>query len=148
MAVDHDGAIGGVSTDELAWTVSLGDRMPLQRVLVLVIAFCAGLLGMALFRQPLFGIFGFAAVVLSTAELYFPLRYTLTKTCARVKCGLSTTEILWDKVERIVDGPDGVKLSPLASKTRLEPFRGVYLRFQGNEDAVRKYIKCHVPAAH
>lgn len=147
MAVDPKAVVTEVPHEELTWTVSLGDRMPLHRIVVIVIAVGAGLFGMGLFQMPLFGIFAFCAVILSTAELYFPLRYKLSQSGASVTCGLSKTEVQWDKVQRIIEGPDGVKLSPLTSKTRLEPFRGVYLRFQGNEEAVRKYIDLHLTAA-
>ena len=44
-------------------------------------------------------------------------------------------------VKRVIEGEDGVKLSPLAESGRLSPFRGVFLRYSGNRETVLEYIR-------
>jgi hypothetical protein len=52
-----------------------------------------------------------------------------------------TSEIKWTSVKRCYLDDFGVKLSPLDRKSRLEAFRGVYLRFGDNQNQVIETVK-------
>lgn len=54
---------------------------------------------------------------------------------------LKGTEIKWENVKRCYVDDLGVKLSPLDRASRIEAFRGVYLRFGDNQDAVIEAVK-------
>jgi hypothetical protein len=84
---------------------------------------------------------GFAAVVLATADFWMPLQYRLDEKGAALKCGFSTTAIEWANVKRVILGEEGVKLSPLEEESRLSPFRGLFLRFDGNREEVLDRIR-------
>ena len=126
--------------DQLEWKVSLGDANPKRRIVVIGFAFVAGIVGTLLLSFWI-GVIGFIAILLSTMELFLPLSYRLTARAARVKNGLSVTEIAWEDVKRVLPVSDGVKLSPLKNPSRLDAFRGVYLRYSNNEDEVSGKIR-------
>lgn len=109
--------------------------------MVLGFAAVAGYCGAAIFAHPLLGVLGFLVIVASTAEMFVPLKYKLDERGASVRCGISVTALEWSAVKRVVELSDGVCLSPLPKSSRLDAFRGVHLRFAGNEDEVRDTIR-------
>jgi hypothetical protein len=124
----------------LNWSVRLWEQAPERRWIVLAAALLAAGLGYALFQTLLLALVGFGAVMGSTAEYWSPLRYKLDSRGAAVRCGISTTMIEWSAVKRVVQTEIGVKLSPLEKETRTAVFRGVFLRYAGNRDAVLEYV--------
>ncbi|MCH8979782.1 MAG: hypothetical protein IH945_11155 [Armatimonadetes bacterium] len=126
--------------DSLEWTLRLDPDTPRRRYTVLAIALMAGLAGLLLFN-PLLSLIAVAVVVLSAAELFFPVKYRLDENGARAKCGLSVTAVAWSDVKRILPMSDGIRLSPLEKPSRLDEFRGVYLRFSDNEEEVSGKIR-------
>lgn len=127
--------------DQLEWKIHLGDANRKRRVIVIGFALTAGIVGTLLFQSVWLGLIGFVAILLSTSEMFLPLSYRLDARTARVKNGLSVTEIAWDDVKRVLPVSDGIKLSPLKNPSRLDAFRGVYLRYADNEDEVSGKIR-------
>lgn len=125
----------------MTWVVRLGTGQPHQRLGVLAAASAAGLLGIWLMGHFLFGAIGFCAILLSCHEVFFPLHYRLDAQCARVRCGWSVSAIEWTNVRRVIELADGVRLSPLAKPSRLDAFRGLFLRYAGNREAVLAKIR-------
>lgn len=119
----------------------MGQEQPAKRISCFAFALLAGLAGQVLFHNPIFGLIGFIAIIASTAEMFFPLKYRLDENSASVRLGISPTIIRWDEVKRLIPVPDGIRLSPLEKPSRMDNFRGVYLRFSGNEDAVLAKIR-------
>ncbi len=110
--------------------------------MIVATALAVGFVGIVLMHQVIFGIFGALAVLLSTSEMFIPIRYRLDEKGASARVGMSRTEIEWAQIKRLDDLDQAVKLSPLADReSRLEPFRGVTLRFTGNRDAVLAKIR-------
>lgn len=124
----------------LLWTVDLGKDNP-KRFGVLAAACAAGLIGLNLFNSILLGIVGFLAIILSVAEMFFPLKYRIDEKGVSVRCGISVTALEWSDAKRIVELEDAVRVSPLERPSRLDPFRGVLVRFSGNEKEVRGKIQ-------
>jgi hypothetical protein len=128
--------------EALTWSVDLGADRPGKRLLVVAVALAAGLVGIALFHQVVLGLVGCLAILLSTAEMFLPVRYRIDPNGASAQVGLSKTMIDWAAVRRVDVGTHGVKLSPLArADHRLDPFRGVTLRFAGNREEVLEAIE-------
>jgi len=125
----------------MTWEVRLGDGQPGHRLAVLAAASFAGLMGIWLMGHILFGLIGFAAILMSCHEVFFPLRYRLDGQSARVRCGWSVSAIEWANVRRVIESPDGVRLSPLPKPSPLDAFRGVFLRYAGNRDSVLAKIR-------
>lgn len=134
------------SQDELTWTVRLYDANSFKRWVVIAIAVAAGAIGSVLTGYPLLGLLGTLVILGSTQEYLLPLHYRLSSSVARVRCGVSVTEIEWAKVRRVLVDETAAKLSPLESDSRTSPFRGVTLRFADNADAVMAAVKERVPS--
>ena len=99
------------------------------------IAFAAAA-GQLVLKHPLFAIIGGVVIFVSTAEMFLPMKFSLSANGAQQKCGISTTEITWADVKRLIHQSDGIRLSPFEKSHRLDAFRGVYLRFAGNKEEV------------
>lgn len=65
----------------------------------------------------------------ATSEYLLPISYRLTQTGASCRYGANRFEMEWDKVKRVLIYSDGVRLSPIAAPSRLDAYRGVFLRF-------------------
>jgi hypothetical protein len=126
--------------ERMEWSVDLGSARPERRYIVLAIAVGAGLIGLKI-GGVLLSAIGLLVPLVSTAELFLPLKYRLDENGAQVRCGLGVTSILWPDVKRLVPMADGVKLSPLEKPSRLDEFRGVYLRFRDNAEEVSGKIR-------
>ncbi|MBS1704976.1 MAG: hypothetical protein JST40_03820 [Armatimonadetes bacterium] len=132
-------AIEGV--EPLEWTIRVGNEAAGKRVFVLIMALGAGLAGFLLLRSPLAGIAGTVLILASVSEVFLPQRFRLDSQGASAKVGLSMTNIPWQDVKRLWEDEKGVLLSPFAEKHRMNAFRGVYLRFDSNRDAVLAKIR-------
>jgi len=112
----------------LSWTLHLAREHPAKQILVV-----ASLLTAATAGYYLLGVLGIVAslVVISSsiAEFLFPVSYRISTSGAECRSALRRERIEWSSVKACYLDESGVKLSPLGYPTRLEAFRGVYLRF-------------------
>lgn len=116
------------------WTVRLGDQYPGKRVPVLVAAFVGGSMGVVLLQAWWAFFLGFGAVILSAAELFLPQYFCIDNDGAHVRMGVSRSTLAWADVKRAMLDEDILHLSPLTKPSRLDAFRGVRLRFSGNQE--------------
>lgn len=130
--------------NEYSWTVRLADRDRRKLYGIALVALVAGAFGWLMLHHPLGLIVGVAMILGATAEFWMSAQYRLDETGATAKLGLSVTSIEWNAVKRVIECPDGVKLSPLDSDGRLSPFRGVFLRFDANQTLVMARIESQV----
>lgn len=124
----------------LEWIVHLGKKEPGKVAAVVLVAGGAGLLSAFVFGNPLAFLIGFLAIFGSTAEFLLPVRFRLDARGASRRVGWSTAQIEWKDVQRVVEGAEGVKLSPLERSSGLAPFRGVYLRFGSRREEILDLI--------
>lgn len=118
-----------VAGPALEWQVHLARSRPQRAVGVLVAAFISAALCFFLFRNWLYAGFCVVAIVSATTEFLFPIRYRLDAEGAEMRNLHNWRRIAWSEVKKAYLLEDGVKLSPLRLRTRLEQFRGVFLRF-------------------
>jgi hypothetical protein len=129
------------------WRVRLSDKAPGKLWVIWAVAVGAGLVGTLVYENPLLGLLGFAIILAATAEFWFGVNYTVDENGASSRIGPSLSRIEWENVRRVVTSEEGVKLSPLVNaESRLDAFRGVFLRFGGENrervlDAVRRHVK-------
>lgn len=136
MADEPTQESSAVAIEPLSWKVNIGNQMPQKRLAVAVITMIVAVVGYMFIGGILGALVGVVVMVASTAELFMPVTYQLNSEEARSHCGFNVTAIRWENVKRLIDMPDGVRLSPLEKNSRLDAFRGVYLRFSGNQDEV------------
>jgi hypothetical protein len=87
-----------------------------------------------------YGLLAAAMLTLALARYFFPTRFVLDE--AGVSCRMlgSTGRLAWSQVRRVVVQRAGVFLSPLPRPSRLDSFRGVFLRFAGNAGEVTEFV--------
>jgi hypothetical protein len=125
----------------LEWRVHMARAAPRRTAGVILAAAGAGAVTWLVFANPLLALAAIAIVIASVAEFLFPIHYRLTERGAEMRYGLSRSLIDWPQVRKCYLFPDGVKLSPLRVPSRLEAFRGVFLRFADNREQVLEFVR-------
>jgi hypothetical protein len=110
-----------------------------------VIAVCVGV--WISFDSAGFAALAAAFLVASLARYFVPTDYELDASGASVRFLGHLRRVGWGDVRRFFVAPEGVQLSPFARPSRLESFRGTFLRFAGNRDEVVRFVEDQV-AAH
>lgn len=136
----HGCSLGNRDDVVLSWTVHLARENPMK-----VLASAGVILATVTAAFYAIGLAGAVAAVfimLSTlADFLFPVTYILNMEGAEARMLFKKAVISWSNVKRCYVDDTGVKLSPLDRATRLEAFRGVYLRFCNNEEQVVNTVK-------
>ena len=132
------------TNNSLSWQVRLWQHGKDRRLVILVFAMIAGSLGYLMLHAVVGILIGFLAITGFTTDYWLPIQYRLDRNKATMRCGMSITSIEWGLVKHVVEDANGVKLSPLEDSKRLAPFRGVYLRFEGNRDEVMNAVEAFI----
>jgi len=88
-----------------------------------------------------FTILGFLILTGSLAGFYFPSHYQFTKDKIIIKTKMQTLEKKWSQYRSYYSDKNGVLLSPFARPSRLENFRGIYIKFWYNKEEVMAIVK-------
>lgn len=88
-----------------------------------------------------FTILGFLILTGSLAGFYFPSHYQFTESKIIIKTTMQTLEKKWSQYRSYYSDKNGVLLSPFGRPSRLENFRGVYIKFWNNKDEVMAIVK-------
>jgi hypothetical protein len=136
--------------EALTWRVHLAAAAPRRAAVVLWIIFLTGALAGWLFQGPLPALVVMFVLLNAVAEYLFPIQYLLSDKGAEMRCFLARRAIVWRDVRRVYRQPGGLKLSPLERPGRREAFRGLLLRFAGNEAQVMDWVAEHrsTPSTH
>lgn len=129
----------------LSWSVHLARRHPAKAIVSLAFVTAATAVGCVL-AGPYVSLFAAVALVASLSDFLFPVRYLITSESACCRMLLKTSEVKWANVKRCYLDDYGVKLSPLDRTSKMEAFRGVYLRFSDNQDEVIGTVKALRPS--
>jgi len=114
------------------WKVSVG-------VASFLLALCAAIY--ISFNSAAFLALSIAILTCSLAPFFFPTTYTLQDDCITVKSRLRRFSRHWDSFKSYYPDRNGVLLSPFPHPSRLENFRGVYVRFGHNRSEVVDFVK-------
>ena len=103
-----------------------------------------------MFRNPFPAWVAMLLVLGSVSEYLLPITYHINSEGAKARFGLQPASIRWSEVRRVVHRRGGVLLSPLSEPSRLDGFRGVYLRFGRKGEAgqrleVLSAIRAYLP---
>lgn len=125
----------------LTWRVCLLREQPAKMLLVAPIVFAGIVVSIILFRSLIFTAVTFFLFLSSLAEYIFPISYEIDKEGASSKALIGKTRIEWKNVKKYYIDEHGIKLSPLKKQSRLEAYRGVYLRFGNRRDEVIRIVR-------
>ncbi len=124
----------------------LVDDYPRSLALVaIVIAVCVGV--WISFDSLVLAALSAAVLVGSLARYFAPTHYELNDAGISVRFLGHVRRVAWGDVRRHWVAREGVELSPFARPSRLESFRGTFLRFAGNRDEVVSFVESQM-AAH
>jgi len=104
-----------------------------------LIAICASIYFS--FDSLIFLIISIVFLFCSLLPFFLPTTYILQDERIVVKSLFREISRQWDYFKRYYPDRNGVLLSPFPYVTRLENFRGLYLRFGNNRDDVIRFIK-------
>jgi hypothetical protein len=117
------------------WKVSTG-------VILFLIALCAAVYFS--FGSPVFLILSAVVLISSLSSFFFPTTYIIREDDIMVKSLLRRYSKNWDSFKSYYPDKNGVLLSPFPYPSRLENFRGLYIRFDNNGSEILDYLKNRV----
>ncbi len=131
----------------LAWrSHPLVDDFPKSLLLVCVLAGVCVLVGMA-FGGVGYGLLSAGMLGASLARYLLPTYFKLDADGVTVRLLGHAQHVRWSQIKRISVQRTGVFLSPFERRSRLDSFRGTFLRFADNGDEVRSFVESKVPLA-
>ncbi len=80
-------------------------------------------------------------MLVSLSSFFFPVTFSLDEEFITVKSPFTTKRKKWGEFRSFWVDKNGVLLSPFAQRSRLESFRGLYIRFSANSDEVVEFIR-------
>lgn len=83
-------------------------------------------------------------MLVSLSSFFLPTRYELNQEKVKIRFFLTMREREWRAFRSFYVDKNGVLLSPFAKPSRLENFRGVYVRFNQNKDQVVEFVKSKI----
>ena len=96
------------------------------------------------FGHLLFGLVSFAVLAASMSRYLLPTHYVLDETGVICRHLFRHRRLSWARIRRADVHRDGLFLSPFPRSCRLDSFRGVFLRFHENDEAVTAFAQAHV----
>jgi hypothetical protein len=130
--------------NSLAWTSWPVRQRP--RSLLLVIPVCGAALASVFFLTKEASWVGIGALLLAIGlrEYFLPAHYILDSEGMTIRYLLWSRRQSWGRVKRMVPQKTGVFLSPFPGPSRLEAFRGMFLRYDANKEKVLEAVRWHL----
>lgn len=125
----------------LVWKVHLLREQPwrmLPVALVVTLSFLVSYLYCHNIIMPIVVLLLFASAL---NDYFFPVSYRITARHASRRTLFGHESIEWSAVRKCYLDDYGVKLSPLPRRSRLETYRGVYLRFGNRREEVIEAVR-------
>ena len=128
----------------LEWTSHPMRKRPIAAVLVTVFILVISALVFSTTMSKAFTLLALIVLFMSLAKFYMPTKYKLTDKLIIIKSTTQTIKKEWKMFRSFYPDKNGVLLSPFATPSRLENFRGMFLIFSDNKDEVLSFIKDHI----
>lgn len=87
---------------------------------------------------------GVIFLLVAIRQWFIPTTYRLDEIGAEIRFLFYRRQKNWADIKRLSSDRKGVLLSPFPFPSRLESFRGLYLRFSGNRAEVLDFLARHV----
>ena len=97
---------------------------------------------------PIYGFLSILFLGFSLLPYYTPTTYRLNEDGIEVKKVFYTIKKSWSNFRSFYPDKNGVLLSPFPIPTRLENFRGIYIRFRGNGEEVLSVVESMMDRAY
>ena len=132
----------GGHSEELRWRVHpLLDESRLRSGLLLAILTGLSVGVWISFGELTFGLLTVGLLGASVSRYILPTRYALNGEGIRVSHAGTSRKMAWDRVRRVSASSDGLFLSTFAQPSRLDSFRGLFLKCEKNRDEVIRFVR-------
>ena len=128
----------------LRWSTHPVKRSAKISILVILLLFVIWLLVYLTTFSPLLTVLSVVIMLGSLSPFFLPTYYELDEKKVRVKFFFNTKEKEWTTFRSFYVDKNGVLLSPFERPSRLENFRGLYVRFHQNKEEVVDFVKSKV----
>ena len=128
----------------LKWSTHPVKKKAMISVLVVAFLFLVWLV-VYLTTSSLF-LTGLSVVIMlvSLSSFFLPTYYELDQDKIRIRYVFTRREREWSAFRSFYVDKNGVLLSPFQKPSRLENFRGIYVRFDRNKDQVVDFVKSKI----
>jgi hypothetical protein len=140
--VDEQGAVPVIT--DITWRCHPARRQPGKAALVLAFHVVVFVLIAQYTASWPFALLLTLVLLLSLSAFFFPTTYFLSQQGIRVKTLITSFERPWTTYRSYWPDRNGVLLSPFPRRSRLENFRGLFVRFEGNRDIVVAFVRQYV----
>jgi hypothetical protein len=128
--------LGAGGQEVLRWRIHLARLQPKRYAFVVAVILLVATSAYAWFHSPLASVIMVFVLTGALSDFLFPVTFILTSTQDSARTVFGRRVIEWKSVKKVYVDDRGVKLSPLGTRSRLEAYRGVYLYFGDNREAV------------
>ncbi len=128
----------------LKWSSHPVRKRTLISILVILFLFVVWLVVYLTTSSLLLTVLSVVIILGSLSSFFLPTHYELDQKKVRVRFFLTTREREWDAFRSFYVDKNGVLLSPFEKPSRLENFRGIYVRFNQNKDQVVDFVKSNI----
>jgi hypothetical protein len=125
----------------LSWSTHPAKTRPLVTTAVILFLIVLAALVYLLTYSALFTVIAALILYGSLTQYFTKTTYEFTDTKVRVKYVVNKIEKEWAQYRSYYADKNGVLLSPFPSPSRLENFRGLFIRFAGNKDQVMEFVR-------
>ena len=128
----------------LRWSTHPIKRSAKISILVILLLFVIWLLVYLTTFSPLLTVLSVVIMLGSLSPFFLPTYYELDEKKVRVKFFFNTKEKEWSTFRSFYVDKNGVLLSPFEGPSRLENFRGLYVKFNQNREEVVDFVKSKI----
>ena len=114
-------------------------------LIAIVAAVCVG--AHVAFGGVAYAVLAAAFLAVSLRSYFLPTWVELDEAGVRLRFLGRTRAVAWGEVRRVDVHKEGVHLSPFPELSRLDSFRGTFVRFAGNADEVERFVRRRVATA-
>ncbi len=132
----------------LSWSTHPAKARPLITTLVILFLLVLAVLVYLLTYSAIFAVIAALILYGSLTQYFTKTAYEFTDTKVRVKYVVNKIEKEWAQYRSYYADKNGVLLSPFPGPSRLENFRGLFIRFAGNKDQVMEIVRQKINYVH
>lgn len=128
----------------LRWSIHPVKRSAKISIFVILFLFVVWFLVYLTTFSPLLTILSVVILLGSLSPFFLPTYYELDNEKVKVKFFFNTKEKEWSMFRSFYVDKNGVLLSPFERPSRLENFRGLYVRFNQNKEEVVDFVRSKI----
>jgi len=132
----------------LQWKVHPAREKPKTTIILIIFLLSVWTGIYLLFHEAFWVILSILFLGCALIPYFIKTEYIMDDYCIRIKRGFSNQKREWKTLRSFYPDKNGVLLSPFSKPSRLENFRGTYIRFGNNRDEVLKFIQSCIEKAH